>query len=162
MKCRVLHYSYSHLTVAPAFPLRLAAAVWPAPCAARLDPPGTRPGNEQEGGILGLHQDQLRGGRHRPKEGRRQSGAIPGTQINSAAGRALAASGSEQWARPEARSRFAARLERMMTRGSPPMNDRGPAGISLDGSWCYCRDPPGQVLFSSIYCRICSSVIRYS
>jgi len=41
---------HSHLT-APAFPLRSAAALWPAPCAARLDPPGTRQGEVQDGGI---------------------------------------------------------------------------------------------------------------
>ncbi len=34
---------------APTLPLRSAAASWPAPCAARFDPPGTHPGKEHEG-----------------------------------------------------------------------------------------------------------------
>ncbi len=72
--------------------------------------------------------------------------------VNSAAGRALAASDSEQWARPEARSRFAVRLERMMSHGSPPMNDRAGRHYPLsDTSVVWCRDPrSGLVLLDVV------------
>ncbi|HNW80693.1 MAG TPA: hypothetical protein PKJ91_04395 [Methanoregulaceae archaeon] len=42
---------YSSKLIAPALPLRSAAASWSAPSAARLDPPGTHPGKEYEGGF---------------------------------------------------------------------------------------------------------------
>ena len=47
----IYHHFFSFFRFAPPHPLRLAGASWAALCAARLGPPGTHPGMEQEGGF---------------------------------------------------------------------------------------------------------------
>ena len=200
--------------LAPALPLRSAAASRSAPRAARLDPPGTPPGNEHEGGS----QQQRRAVRgtvceerecaagdeepatksrastcHQPRKREQGDGAkhgrpsdIPGPKDQRSGGRHRTrvrtspkrsdtrAQVNPPQAEPSPRAKRAvgegwrpAPVSYPVRKDDMPRhltNERPgrPASCSFLIHRWFGAGIPGHVLFSSIYWRICSSVIRYS